>query len=178
MINKIISNKNLIAEILLILAIALLAPEIIALFGQDFTNSIFTLILHVTAILSAVYLLVLLLTKKELSNKALLIAVALLFAGPLTSNIRGLIEFKTWNYPYYIALYGAAILFYVLLLVSENKKLPYIVYILFMIILSFNLLAVFNGSSTGLARLIIGLIIIGNVYLNLTQGKEKEDEIK
>ena len=47
---------------------------------------------------------------------------------------------------------------------------------LFLITLTDYLLGVFTGSGSSLARLILGLIIIGNVYLNLNKGEEKETE--
>lgn len=177
MINKIIANKNLIAKILCILAIALFVPEVIALFGQDFNNVVFTLILYSTGVLSAVYILILLLTKKELTTKALIIPVALLFGGPLASYIRNMIELNSWSYPYYIALYGAAIAMFVVMAFCNKKEIKYVVFMLFLIILTLNLLSVFNGSSIGAARLILGLIIIGNVYLNLdNKGEEEKNE--
>ena len=176
MINKIKANKNLIAKILCILAIALFVPEIIALFGQDFSNAVFSLILYSTATLSAVYILILLLTKKELTAKALIFPVALLFAGPLATYIRNMIDLNSWSYPYYIALYGAAIAMYVIMAFCDKKEIKYVVFMLFLIILTLNLLSVFGGSSVGAGRLIIGLIIIGNVYLNLDKGEEKENE--
>ena len=167
MINKIVANKNIIAKVLSILAIAMFVPEIINLFSRDFDAVIFTLILHSTAILSAIYILVMLCTNKELSVKSLIIPVCLLFAGPLASNINNLIAANSWSSVYYIALYGTAIVLYILLAFNENKKIKYAVYILFLIILSLNLLGVFGASAVSLGRLIIGLIIIGNVYLNL-----------
>lgn len=176
MISKIITNKIIIAKILCVLAIALFVPEVIALFGQDFQASVYSLIYHSTAILSAVIILILLFTKKELSNKALIIPVALLFGGHLLNNIRNMIDYNSWSYPYYIALYGAAILFFVLLAFNNKKEIRYITYLLFLVILAFNLLGVFGGSSVSLGRLIIGLIIIGNVYLNLDNEGEKINE--
>lgn len=177
MVNKIVANKNIIAEILCILAIAMFVPEIINLFGQNFEDVVFTLILHTTAILSAIYLLVMLLTKKELTNKALIIAVILLFVGPALSNVRNLIDFNSWSSVYYIALYSAAIIFTILLAFNDKKEIKYVVYLLFLVILSLNLLGVFGGSAISLARLVIGLIIIGNIYLNLNNKvEEKQNE--
>ena len=175
MINKIVTNKIIIAKVLLILAIALFVPEIINLFSQDFEDVVFTLILHSTAILSAIYLLVMLFTNKELSVKALVSPACLLFVGPATSNVRNLIDYNTWSSVYYIALYGAAIVAFILLAFCDNKKIKYVVYMLFLVILTLNLLGVFNGSAISLARLIIGLIIIGNVYLNLNNKVEDEN---
>lgn len=176
MIKKLISNKELIAKIALIVAIALVIPSIISLFAQDFSNSVFRLILNATLILSAIYLLVLLFTKKELNTKSLLIPVILLFAGELAVNINDLITENSWRYPYYIALYGAAIIAYVMLVFNSNKKVKYVTYTLFLIILTFNLLAMFTGSTTGLARLIIGLTILGNVFLSLDMKEENNNE--
>lgn len=177
MVNKIVSNKNIIAEILCVLAIALFIPEIINLFSRDFRDVVFTLILYSTAILSAVYILVLLLTKKELSLKALIIPVILLFGGIAVNNVRNVIEFNSWADVYYAALYSIVIIAYLLLTTNENKKeFKIVVYILFLIILASNLLGVFNGSSISLARLIVGLIIIGNVYLSLNNKEEGNNE--
>lgn len=177
MVNKIISNKNIIAEILSVLAIALFIPEIINLFNQDIQDVVFTLILYSTAILSAVYILVMLLTKKELTLKALIIPVILLFSGIVANNLRNVIEFNSWSSVYYTALYTAAIIAYLLLAFNSSKKEYKIaVYILFLIILATNLLGVFNGSTISLARLIIGLIIIGNVYLDLNNKEEANNE--
>jgi hypothetical protein len=177
MVNKIVSSKNIIAEILCVLAIALFIPEIINLFNQDFRDVVFTLILYSTAILSAVYILVLLLTKKELTLKALILPVILLFGGVAANSLRNVIEFNSWSSVYYTALYIAAIIAYFLLAFNENKKeFQIVVYILFLIILATNLLGVFGGGAMSLARLIIGLIIIGNVYLNLNNKEEGNNE--
>ena len=177
MVNKIVSNKNIIAEILSVLAIALFIPEIINLFNQDFRDVVFTLILYSTAILSAVYILVLLLTKKELTLKALIIPVILLFGGIIANCLRSVIENNSWSSVYYTALYSAAIIAYLLLAFNENRKeFKILVYILFLIILATNLLGVFSGSSISLARLIVGLIIIGNVYLSLNNKEEGNNE--
>ena len=177
MVNKIVSSKNIIAEILCVLAIALFIPEIINLFNQDFRDVVFTLILYSTAILSAVYILVLLLTKKELTIKALILPVILLFGGVAANSLRSVIEFNSWANVYYTALYIAAIIAYVLLAFNENKKeFQIVVYILFLIILATNLLGVFGGGAMSLARFIIGLIIIGNVYLCLNNKEEGNNE--
>ena len=177
MVNKIVSNKNIIAEILCVLAIALFIPEIINLFSRDFRDVVFTLILYSTAILSAVYILVLLLTKKELTLKALILPVVLLFGGVAANNLRNVIEANSWSSVYYTALYIAAIIAYFLLTFNENKKeFQIVVYILFLIILATNLLGVFGGGAMSLARLTIGLIIIGNVYLNLNNKEEENNE--
>ena len=65
----------------------------------------------------------------------------------------------------------------VLVAFNENKKeFQIVVYILFLIILATNLLGVFGGGTMSLARLIIGLIIIGNVYLNLNNKEEENNE--
>lgn len=176
MIKKIISNKELIAKIALIVAIALITPQIISLFAQDFTNNAFRLILNGTLILSAAWILVLLFSNKELNTKSLLIPVILLFAGELAMNINDLIVENSWRYPYYIVLYGMAIVAYIIFAFNNNKKVKYVLYTLFLIILTFNLLGVFTGSTTSLARLIIGLTILGNIYLSLDMKGENNNE--
>ena len=177
MVNKIKTNKDFIAKILSILAIALTAPEIINLLSQNFNNVVFNLILHGTLILSAIYILVLLFTKKELNIKTLLIPTLLIYGGVLANNIRGLIENNSWSYVYYIALYACIIIFYVLVMLNNNKTFKYILFMLFIIILAMNLLSVFTGSYIGLARLIIGLIIVFNLYLTIElKEEEKENE--
>ena len=174
MLEKILKNKELIAKILCIVAIALVLPELISMFNQNFTDNIYSLLLYASYIGSALYLLILLLRKKELTVKSMIIAVILLFAGLVVTQINNLVEFNNWATVYYIALYALTIIFYLIFAFNNNEKIKIIVYLLFLIVLAFNLTSVFGGSTIGFARLILGLIILTNLYLN--SNKEKEEE--
>ena len=174
MLEKILKNKELIAKILCIVAIALVLPELISMFNQNFTDNIYSLLLYASYIGSALYLLILLLRKKELTVKSMIIAVILLFAGLVVTQINNLVEFNNWATVYYIALYALTIIFYLIFAFNNNEKIKIIVYLLFLIVLAFNLTSVFSGSTIGFARLILGLIILTNLYLN--SNKEKEEE--
>lgn len=176
MVKKIISNKNLIAKFLSLLAIALILPEVINLFRQNFNDNVFYLILHISAIVCGVIIFLMSNKNAEVTKNKLLIPTLLLFGGPLALNIRHLIQFNSWSYPYYIALYGAAIIMYFIFLANDKQEIKFIVYLLFAIILSMNLLGVFGGSQTSLARLILGIIIIGNVYLSERKGEDENNE--
>lgn len=176
MIEKIVKNKNVIAIILSILAMALVAPEIINLFNQDINDSWVSLVLNGTVVLSAVFILILALSKKEFGIKSLLLPVIFLYSGSIINSVRNIIDFNSWSSVYYLALYGALVVAYILLMLNNNKTLKYVVYMLFIIVLSLNLLAVFNGSATGLARFVLGLIIVGNVYLELGCNKKEVKE--
>lgn len=176
MIEKIVKNKSVIAIILSILAMALVAPDIINTFNQSINDSWPTLVLYGTVVVSAVFILILGLTKKEFGIKSLLLPVIFLYSGTIINLVRNIIEFNTWSSVYYLALYSALLIAYILLMLNNNKTLKYVLYVLFLIVLCMSLLAVFNGSQTGLARFVLGLIIIGNVYLELDYKKKEEEK--
>lgn len=176
MIHKIIKNKDLIVKVLSILAIALIIPDLVSLFAYDIKDSIYSLISVATVIACGILILVMSLSKKELTNKVLFIATILLFSGSIVTQARTLFVLENWISIYYIALYACIIIFFFILAFDFNEKVKIIVYMLFLITLTDYLLGVFTGSGSSLARLILGLIIIGNVYLNLNKGEEKETE--
>lgn len=171
MTKKLIENKRIIFIVLTILSIALLTSVIIPLFGYSFDNIVLNFVASVTALAAAVWILVMLLLKKALTINYLLFPTVFLFIGPLTINFNSIMDnneyINHYSYVFDIVLYGLAILFFLIFMLNRTKGITYTLCILFIIILAFDLLSVFNGSPSSLARLIIGSIILINVHLDL-----------
>lgn len=177
MLEKIIQNKKVITIILSIVGIALVGPDIIELLPKDINSNVYYFILYSTLVCSLVYVLIFALTDRELDNFSLICPVCFLYGGPLVCALYNILEANSTTYIYHLALYTFAISIYIIyVLNSKRVKLKVASYVAISIVLAINLVAVFSGSTNSLARLIMGSIILFNIYLN--SSKEKEEVVK
>ena len=176
MLQKFIKNKDLVTIIASIVGIALVAPDIIGLLGQEITTYVYHLVLYATLVCALVYVLVYALLNKELDNKSLICPLSLLYAGPIVVSLYNILEAEAYSNIYYLALYTFAIVIFILFVIYKKTKLKIAVYVTISIILAFNLVSVFTGSANSLARLIMGLLIVFNLHVN--SSKEKKEESK
>ena len=172
---RVVKNRLLISVFLSVVAIGLVIPSLLDFVDSGITsNNSVQLIYRGMIIASAVVLVVLGFIKKDITKKNLILPVILLYGASAFINGYYLYNNDGLDYIYYIALYSAVIILYVLYIFKDNIKIKYALLIVITIILCFNVLGVLAGGTLALAQLLLSSIFILNVY-SLKEEKQNEE---
>ena len=175
MVDKIKSNKKIIFITLAIVSCACILPSIFALFASQITdNSIISLIYYLCFVLANGAIILFMTTKNELDLKLQFIPLVIAFGGIIVLNIYNIIAFESYTYVYYIAVYLATIIVY-LMYMTKLEKLKYALYVLLAIILVFNIASTLGGSLLGLGTTILVSMFIINLFLTNQEKGEKTE---
>ena len=171
---KVIQNKGIITLIAAIVSAALLVPSFISFFGDEINDvNVVRLVIYCLILTTDLLFICYYVAKKEFDLKALIAPVIIFYGAGITSNIFDTIKYNSWTAVFYAALYAAVLILYLIYYFNTSKNINIALYVLLLICIVFNVLGVFTGSAIECSRLIINLIIIGNLYL-IPQGGDKE----
>lgn len=164
--DKLVQNKNIIILVAEIVAAALLVPGFISLLGNQVNDSaVFNFIQYGLYIATSLLLIFYVVTKKEITLKALIAPLILFVAAQMVNNVYNLILNNSWSSIFYLALYASVLITFIIYVMKPAKNLKYAVMILFLVCIAFNLSGLFNGSLIDFSRLITNLIFCSILYL-------------
>ena len=172
---KVVKNRLLISIFLSIVSIGLIISELLDIIDNGINNDSSVILIYRSMIIgSACVLIVLGFIKKDINKKNMILPIILLYGASAFINSYYFYKYDGLNYIYYIVLYSAAIILYLLYIFKDNIKIRYALLIVISIILCFNILGVFSGTSMSLAQLLLSIVFILNVY-SLKEEKQNEE---
>lgn len=150
--------------ILASVALLLLIPSIIDIsFGNISNNAIINLVSYGLLAASAIFLAFA--AKNKSVAQILIISAALFSASNIVIYVYNITSFDSYYSIFYLVLYALFVILLVCCKANKNEMVKGLLWIVAITIFVIEALAVFNGSLTGAARLIVAALIVLNNYL-------------